>query len=105
MSVRRADDVRYDLLINGSATGSGVLIKGGEYIFMVDGTAGGATFSLQIQLPNGTWSDINVYSGSKVSYTTLPSAQTGIDLPGGSVRVAVTGGTPSGIYAYLVGLG
>lgn len=105
MSVRRADDVAYTLAANASGTGSGVVIKGGEYIFTVEGTAGGTTVSLQVQTLNGSWSDISVYSGSVVKSTALPYAQTGIDLPGGSVRLACTGGTPSAVYAYLVGLG
>lgn len=105
MPLRRGDDLSYTLLSNAGATGSGVAIKGGEYIITIEGTAGGTTSSLQIQTPNGAWSDISVYSGSKVSSTTLPYSQTGIDLPAGNVRVALTGGTPSAVYAYLIGLG
>lgn len=105
MPLRRADDALYTLASNASATGAAVAIKGGEYIFTVEGTAGGATSSLQIQTPNGTWSDIWVYSGSPVRATALPYVQTGIDLPPGNVRLALTGGTPSAINAYLVGMG
>jgi hypothetical protein len=54
MTVRRSDDIQYTLLANGSATGSAVPIKGGEYIFQVEGTAGGATFALQMLSPNNT---------------------------------------------------
>lgn len=105
MPIRRCDDQQYTLLTNGSATGSAVPIRGGEYHFMVEGTAGGSTLSLQIQTPNGTWTDVQVFTGSVVKFTTLPANQSGIDLPAGNVRVACTGGTPSAIYAYLVGLG
>lgn len=105
MTVRRADDVQYTLLSNASATGSAVAIKGGEYIFTVEGTAGGTTASLQIQTPNGTWTDVTVFAGSGVKSTTLPYSQTLIDLPSGNVRCALTGGTPAAIYAYLIGLG
>ena len=105
MPTRRADDQRYTLLTNGSATGSGVQIPGGEYIFVVEGTPTGSTLSLQVLTPNGTWTDVSVYSGSVVKSTTLPFAQTGIDLPAGQVRLAATGGTPTGLFAYLVGLG
>lgn len=105
MALRRADDVAYTLASNASATGSAVAIKGGEYIFMADGTPAGATVSLQVQLPNGTWSDVAIFSGSKVSSATLPYAQTQVDLPAGNVRMASVAGTPSGLYAYLVGLG
>lgn len=105
MSIRRADDTQYALLENGSASGSAVAIKGGEYIVFFNGTIGGATISLQVQSPNGVWADVEVFTGQKVSYTTLPRSQTGIDLPAGNVRVAIAGGSPSAIYAHLVGLG
>lgn len=105
MPIRRADDTQYQLLSNASATGSAVLIKGGEYQFMVDGTAGGTTASLQVQSPSGAWMDVQVFTGSVVKFTTLPGNQSAIDLPAGSVRCALTGGTPSAINAYLVGLG
>jgi hypothetical protein len=74
-------------------------------MFTVEGTAGGTTASLQVQSLNGTWSDISVYSGSVVKSTTLPYVQTGISLPASNVRVALTSGTPSAVYAYLVGEG
>ena len=105
MTTRRADDKQYTLLSSGSATGSAVAINGGEYIVYFDGTIGGSTVSLQVQSPSGTWIDVDVFTGSTVKYTSLPRAQTGIDLPAGNVRCALTGGTPSGINAYLVGLG
>ena len=105
MTVRRCDSLVRQLANNLSATGAAVAIPGGEYIFKAEGTAGGATISLQVQSPNGTWEDLSVYSGSKVSSAALPYSQTGIDLPAGNVRLAVTGGAPSGLFAYLVGLG
>lgn len=105
MSVRRCDDQQYTLLSGATATGGAVAIKGGEYHFMVDGTAGGTTASLQIQTPSGAWTDVQVFTGSVVKFTTLPANQSGIDLPACNVRCALTGGTPSGINAYIVGLG
>jgi hypothetical protein len=105
VTVRRCDSNSYTLAANLSASGASVAIPGGEYIFMAEGTVTGATISLQIQSPNGTWEDLSVYSGSKVSATALPFAQTGVDLPACNVRMAATGGTPTGLYAYLVGLG
>ena len=105
MTVRRCDSNAYVLGTNLSASGLAVMIPGGEYIFMVEGTPTGATISLQVQSPNGTWEDVSVYSGSKVSATALPFAQTGIDLPACNIRMAATGGTPTGLYAYLIGLG
>lgn len=105
MPIRRCDAAQYPLAVNLSATGNPVAIPGGEYIFLAEGTPVGATISLQVQSPNGTWVDVNVYSGSKVSATVLPYAQTAIDLPAGNVRMAANGGTPTGLYAYLIGLG
>lgn len=105
MPTRRSDDNKYSLLVAGSATGAAVLIPGGEYMFMVDGTVGTSTISLQIQSPSAVWIDVQVFTNSIVKFTVLPGSQASIDLPAGAVRCACTGGTPSGINAYLVGLG
>lgn len=105
MPIRRADDTTYTLLSAASATGAAVAIKGGEYHFMIDGTVGGTTASLQIQTPGGAWTDVQVFTGAVVKFTTLPANQSGIQLPAGNVRCALTGGTPSAINASLVGLG
>ena len=112
MPIRRADDKLYTLATAATSTatgvnsGAGVAISGGEYHFMVEGTVGGSTISLQIQVPNSSnWTDVQIYTGSVVKFTTLPSNQSGIDLPAGQVRMAATGGSPSGLNAYLVGLG
>ncbi|MEK0416827.1 MAG: hypothetical protein RI949_833 [Pseudomonadota bacterium] len=105
MPIKRGDDLAYALLSAGSATGSAVAVKGGEYIFMAEGTVGGATVTLQIQNPNGNWATVAVFSGSLVSFTSLPAAQTGIVLPAGNVRCGISGGSPSGISAWLVGTG
>lgn len=105
MPTRRCDDQTYTLGTSLSATGAAVTIRGGEYMFFADGTLTGATVSLQAQAPNGTWVDVQVFTGSKVAFTATPANQTGIDLPAGAVRVALTGGTPTGVNAYLQGLG
>ena len=105
MPIRRADDNRYTLLTNASTTGAAVNVRGGEYNFTADGTPGGATIALQVQMPNGTWTGVNVFSGSTVQATTLPYAQTSIDLPAGNVRASITGGAGVSVNAYLVGLG
>ena len=105
MSNKRADDTLYTLLANGAATGNAINIRGGEYCFTVEGTIGGATIGLQMQTPNGTWSTVQVWNASPVQTTAVPYFQTQIDLPAGAARVVVTGGTPSAIYSYLLGLG
>lgn len=105
MALRRCDDKVYTLASGLSATGSAVAIPGGEYMFFVEGTVSGATISLQIQAPSGNWVDVQVYTGAVVKFTVLPGNQTAIDLPAGNVRMASTGGAPSGLNAYLVGIG
>ena len=105
MPIRRADDNNYILASNASATGSAFAVKGGEYLFTAEGTVGGSTISLQIQTPNGTWADVQVFAASPVKSTTLPYIQTGITLPAGNVRMAATGGAPSALYSNLIGLG
>lgn len=108
MSIRKADDIAYVLGEGLTATGNAVAVKGGEYLFMVNGTAGGGTdFRLEVQAPNGTWSRLQVFTGSVVSFTAanLPISQTGIDLPSCNVRLAVVGGAATSINAYLIGLG
>ena len=105
MPIRRCDDQLYALLTGGSSTGSPVAIKGGEYMFMCEGTVGASTISLQIQTPQASWTDVQVFTGAVVKFTTLPGNQTGITLPACNVRCAMTGGTPAGIFAYLIGLG
>jgi len=107
MAVRRCDDKAYVLAegLSGSGGSTPVTVPGGEYMFMVHGTAGGTSASLQIQSPSGVWGDIYVYSGSPVRSSVLPYNQTGIELPAGNVRLALIGGTPSNVNAYLIGLG
>jgi predicted AlkP superfamily phosphohydrolase/phosphomutase len=106
MTVRRADDTQYILAQAASTTGSDVIIKGGEYAFMVNGTIGGATISLQVKMPDGTYATVHSLNGNvDVSTTSLPYAAASVDLPAGSVRMGVSGGSPSNLNAYLVGLG
>lgn len=104
----RSDGLLYTLLTNASATGAAVHVRGGTYMWLMDGAAGGATFQLQIQLPvTGTWtvvSNLPVAAGAMTS-TTLPDIVTPLSLPDGNYRLQVSGGSPSGVYAWLMGLG
>lgn len=104
MPLRRADDITYTLGTNLSAPGNSVTIRGGEYMFFADGTAGGGTIALEAQSPNGTWTVVQVFTGSLVRFTTLPGNQSGISLPSCNVRVNVSGGGTS-VNAFLVGCG
>lgn len=107
MPTIRSDYNTYTLGSGLAAAGaaSGVQIPGGEYMFAIDGTPGGTTGRLEVLLPDGRWTPVSVYSGSAVQSTTFPYSQTGVDLPAGQVRVNLSGGTPSGVNAYLIGLG
>lgn len=105
MSVRRADPNGYTLGENLSASGSPVSIQGGLYMLFVEGTAGGSVLSLQIATPHGTYVDVQSLGGLVVvKSATLPYTASPIDLPRGNVKIAATGGSPSEIYAYLIGL-
>jgi len=104
MPLRRCDDNVYILGNNLSGTGPAVLIRGGQYLFAVDGTVGASVLSLQVQGTGGAWSDL-VNWGVAVKFTALPGCLTGIDLPTCNVRLAATGGAPSGLNAFLIGLG
>jgi len=102
----RADQAGYTLLSNGSATGASTKILGGLYVFSAEGTVGGATISLQYQTPNGTWVTVGAVGGTTlIQSTTLPYLATQIYLPPCNVRCAITGGSPTGIYAYINGVG
>lgn len=99
-----ADRQFYALATNASANGASVALRGGNYLFMAEGTVGGSTISLQIQNPNGNWCDISVMAGYVVKSTTLPFVQTSIELPPGNVRMAITGGAATGVNAWLSGI-
>jgi len=102
----RADSQIYPLATSASATGPSTPIRGGSYSFLSDGTPGGSTISLQIQLIDGTWCDVGAQAGSAiVKSASLPFVVTPVMLPACNVRCAMTGGAPSGINATLAGIG
>lgn len=82
-----------NLLNNASATGEAVTNSGGTYVITADGTFGGTTLQLQLLSPDGT-SWISVASGTFTAEGSFVC-----DLPAGSIRMLVTGGTPSALYA------
>ena len=83
------------LLDNASATGSPVRAIGGKYLFVEDGTLGGATITLEFHDDaSAGWVPI---AGTA---QTSDSAQM-VELPQGQYRAGVTGGTPSALYASL----
>jgi len=96
----------YTLGDNISATGHPVAIVNGDYAIFVEGTLGGAQIDLQVEGRPGSWYVVRVAdTGSTITPATLPYMNTPLRLPAGQYRLAVTGGTPSGIYAKLVCIG
>lgn len=86
-----------DLISNAGATGAAKSCAlGGRYLMALAGTVGGATVTVEILGPNGaTYLTVDGASltavGTKVIF--LPW--------GATVRGAVAGGTPSGLYLTL----
>lgn len=86
------------LLSNAAATSAAFIVGiGGFYSFAIQGTWAGATAKLQMLGPDGaTYMDID----STLSFTA--NGVQGVDLPtGATVRVTITGGPPSAVYASL----
>lgn len=87
--------MKLELLSNASATGSSMYWPGGTGTFSVVGTFGGATVTLQFLGPDGTtW----VNAGADTTLTAAGGAN--FTLASGNIRVSVSGGTPSALYAH-----
>lgn len=81
------------LISNGTATGGAVKWPGGRGVFMVGATWNGATISLHVKLPNGTFIAVN-------SNTTLTAdGLGGFDLPPCDLKAVVSVATPAAVYA------
>lgn len=96
----------YTLLTNASATGAPATgIRGGDYIWRVEGTFGGATVTLQtLGLDGTTWINVrNAANTADVTATAATSIGIGIG-QGASVRAAISGGTGVSINSSLSGL-
>ena len=87
------------LLTAASATGAGVAVKPGTYGWVVWGTWDGATASLEFS-PNGgtTWIDIEAATDQ-----TANGGVFDLPLPGGHVRVAITGAGTTSLNSVLLG--
>lgn len=82
------------LLSNATSTGSAVQWGGGMGVFTATGTWAGATVTLQYLSPDGA---TYVAMGAD---TTLTANGGGAFLyPPGTIRAAISGGPPSGMYA------
>lgn len=90
---------RIDLLSNATSTGSAALWAGGRGMFKLAGTVGGATVTLQILGPDGTtWQSL----GTDAALTATGVVD--FDAPPGQLRAAVSGGSPSGLYAEVASI-
>jgi len=85
-------------LISNNVAAAAQSAYGGDYVFSVQGTFGGASVQLQALGPDGA------------TYMNIGAAKTAPDTTGGTgvgigsnatVRATITGGTPSGLYATL----
>lgn len=81
------------LLANASATGSWVTWEGGRTSLITFGTLP-TTYKLQLLGKDGS---------TAIDVATISAAGlTSYDLPAGSYRMSVSGGSPAGLYADLV---
>lgn len=90
--------VRLDLLSNVAATGSAQAWPGGVGSFLVAGTFTGATVSLEVLGPDGS-----TYIAVSANTTLTAAGGGNFMLPQSTIRASVTGGTPSALYAIVVG--
>lgn len=82
------------LLENASATGSDFTWEGGRSVTVSEATTFPTTLQLQLKTGQGTYISI----GSNITANGLSS---GLDLPAGTYRMIVTGGSPAAIYVTL----
>ena len=95
-----ATSKKIDMIENGAASSNEFIWPGGIGSFMVVGTWGGATISLQYKAPDGsTFVDVG-------TDTTLTANGGGnFELPSCVIKATVSGGPPSGVYASVIGVG
>jgi hypothetical protein len=86
------------LLSNASTqvTGPAVYWQGGIAAFIVVGTMGGCTVSLQFMDPSGAWSAF-----SAATTVTTAGVVTPVNVPAGSYRAVVSVANPTALYCAL----
>lgn len=90
------------LLSNGSATSAAKKWLGGVGVLTVAGTFGGTSATLEYLGPNGsTWLPVRAMAtdGTQTTVALTAAGMIGFALPPGSIRVVLTGGSPSAMYA------
>jgi len=89
---------KLDLLTNASATGNAARWGGGRGTFMVEGTFGTNTVTLQFKGPNGTWIDVD---STNAAFTAAGAVN--FEICECDLRAEVAGGAgSSGLYAIAV---
>lgn len=84
------------LVENASATGDGIVWRGGQGLMVAEASAFG-TVKLQFKSPQGTWVDV----GDDVTFTA--SGMGRFYLPPGQIRANIDGATAA--YAWVWGFG
>lgn len=90
------------LLSNASATGDYVRWEGGQGVATVAGTFGGTSATLEYLGPDGATALPVKAMADNGAQTTVALTEAGtivFILPPGRIRITLTGGTPSGMYA------
>lgn len=99
------DKQSYNLLLNASATGTAVTnVRGGDYVWALAGTVGGATITLEyLGLDGVTYASALNSDGLAASFTAVGAIIVRIG-HGATVRAKVTGGSPSGLYSNIAAI-
>jgi hypothetical protein len=90
------------ILSNASATSTAKKWAGGRGVMTVAGTFGGATVTMQFLGPDGTtYLDVKALApdGTQTTVSLTAAGAIGFVLPPTLIKVVVTGGTPSALYA------
>jgi len=90
------------LLTNGSATSDWVRWDGGMGVATIAGTFGGTSATLEYLGPNNTTGlpiKAMADDGAQTTVALTAAGTIGFILPPGRIRVVLTGGTPSAIFA------
>lgn len=101
-----ANPSAYTLLTAASATGPAVSgIRGGDYIWQIEGTFGGGTATLQrLGLDGSTWKNVrNAANTADVTATADSSIGVGVG-QGATMRVLIAGATGASLNSSLAGL-
>ena len=95
------DSASVVLLSNASTTSAAKPWPGGRGFFAMNGTFGGTSAQLQYMGPSGTYISVSAMDATGV-FTAVPLTADGgfvFDLPATSIKVVLTAGAPSAMYA------